>query len=167
MNALFNDYFIKKTPNAVSIRGKIAYQGLEKFGSKLMMGMFYLFLPLVPYYWPLTVPNAIWIKLVLMIALFAVSYKLVNKYVAPFITAMLIVKVDTKAKTLSLPMDKFQTELTAITKLSIIEEQAAKEADEKYYRLKLKLTDGEKVSTFAFTSYNKLDEILTVIKNGL
>ncbi|HVF69917.1 MAG TPA: hypothetical protein VNA13_05125, partial [Xanthomonadales bacterium] len=65
------------------------------------------------------------------------------------------------------PLDNFETNLSAIREISIIEDVYQNENKEfMKYRLKFILPDGEKSSLFAFTTYGRAQEIVELIKNS-
>ena len=94
-----------------------------------------------------------------MVAVFLVS----KKYVAAFFTHP-VLEIDRTKGILISHLDAFQTNLSDIKDIAIIEE-AIQEGDKKdtWYRLRFVLQDAEKLTPFAFTSYEKTHEIADII----
>jgi hypothetical protein len=64
-------------------------------------------------------------------------------------------------------LDMFQTELTNIKEVSVLEEEYAKEGSTlNRYRLEYTLLDGKKKSSFAFTSATKAEALIKLIRTA-
>jgi hypothetical protein len=154
----FTDYLVFEHENEVTIKGVLIFSGFEKFGIYFL----YLFVPLIIYYIPLRGPFLVLIKLILMIIAFVITRKIINRYFA-----IKILEINKKQMELKSALDDFTVKNTDIKEVSIVEDAQQKEGKELMkYRLRFVLADGEKSSVFAFTSYNKAQELAKLIKTS-
>ena len=166
-NTVFADYIIKNKGDKITIKANLTYKGLEKFGISYASAI--LLTLIINAYIPLSRTSSnliVTAKFLLVIIIFILS-KILLKKLFKQILAVPILEIDKGKKTLLSTIDKFKTDLSQMKDVSIVEEDSVEEnTEELKYCLKFILPDGEKTSIFAFTSYNKLREILNLIKKS-
>lgn len=119
-------------------------------------------MPLIIYYISIRGSVAIVAKLFLMV----LTYVLARKFLFR-IFAVKLFEINKDSKEIKNFQDGFKTKLSNIQEMSVVEEVLQSgEGEIMQYRLRFVLPDGEKTSTFALTSYNKVEEMITLIKNA-
>ncbi len=162
MDQVFDDCIVLGNKNKVTVKARLLHTGLGKFG--------YWVLFLIPlafvYYFPIdNIPYsvAIVIKVILMGILLFATHKLLI-----YVMSNTIITIDKEKKMLKSDLDNFTTNVGDIKEVSVIEEQPQESgAKDNLYRIKFILAEGEKTSSFAFSTYNKAKKVLDVIKDAI
>lgn len=154
----FTKYLMRENKDRIIFRGILQFKGLEQIGIYFS----YLIGPLIIYYLPVSGGLFTIIKLLFMLLAFVITRRIVTT-----LLSIKILEINKIEKELKFPLDNFETNLSAIRELSIIEDVYQKDNNEfMRYRLKFILPDGEKSSVFAFTAYGKAQEIIELIKKS-
>lgn len=157
--ATFEKFIVKTKKSTLFIRAEPKRRLDEKIGA---FGIFLLPLLILRLFLPM--PDSEWSILVALVAAFILFMKF-----RIYILGVNVVKIDKQKKLLTeFSLDKFQAELSDIKELSIVEQAyvGGNEEEIKLYRLQYVLHDGERTSGFAFTSFNKAEEVLKIIKSA-
>lgn len=163
--ATYGNFVVMKKGERVTFRGKLAYQGLESFGN-----MFIYIIPaivvmslasyLLAYVTPLEPQVRFNILLIVFFLSIYPGIKAVNYY---FTQAILM--IDLSKRIISeLGADTFEAAMADIKDITVLEEKIGG-GEQKVYRLQYSLVDGKKTSGFAFTSFNKAEELINVLKS--
>ena len=160
-NALFSDYATSSKSEKLVVKGNPVSHGFQN----TVIFFLTMWLPVILWYMPPTNNAPFWVyvfKAITIPMAFYLSWIFSRRFVKALFTTYPILEIHNK--TLLSNLDKFHTGLEDIQKFMIIEETVSEK--EVRYRLKLEMKEGEKTLPFAFTSYNKLDEILNLIKKA-
>jgi hypothetical protein len=157
---IFDEYSVSSDGTKITIKAKPVFNGIEKVGYYFI----YLIPAIVIYYTPFHSPTLqIWGTILLKVALMAIIFILTKPLIKRLFFKALFV-IDREKNTLKSELDNDTFALSEVKEIAIIEDQL-KKSDEKFYKLQFHLSEGEKASPFAFTTYNHVKEILDVIKD--
>lgn len=165
MSGVFEDSYITNKNSKTTIRGKIAYQGVESLGNLVFQAVFYAFPALIIYYFPVFRPTDIYIKIVLIPIVIILTWLLLHKFFQEHIQSVPLIVIDKSNNLLASVQDKSETKLSEIKKLDIIEE--ATENGNTLYKLHFKLDNGEKTSKFAFLSFSTAERAVNEINKAI
>src|SRR6185437_11408255 len=157
-NLLFTDYVVKKNTRKTTIKAIPLRKALENVGIYIL----YLVPPVIIYYLLGTFISFV-VNIVIFIVVFIISRKFLSKL---FSFPLLI--LDSEKHILTSIVDKFTTDYKEIQAISLVEDVIKEGTNETIlYRLRFTLHDGEKITSFAFTSYDKLYKMLEGINQQL
>lgn len=149
----------------VTIKGKLAYQGLESFGNMLMYVIpAFVVTSLVSYSLPYVVRLDPTVTFYILLVVFFLAIYPGIKAVNYYFTQVILLLDVSKGTISELGSDTFEAALGDITEITVLEEKVSG-GEQKVYRLQYSLVDGKKTSGFAFTSFNKAEELITVLKS--
>lgn len=146
--------------NKSTVRGVLAYQGLESVGHTSM----YILPPVIVYFmFPhIGLGNVdLYVRIAAMIITFIVSIKIINRY---FVQQPLLFLDKDEGTLTEFGPEIFEVKIEEIKDVVVWEETRADGMSTKLYRLEYVLPDGKKTSGFAFTSFNKAEELIKTLK---
>lgn len=155
---LFDEYFITENDKQLTLKALAKFNGFEKFG------FYILYLIPAPFIWYIPIVNKEFalliaiIKILLIILLIIVFRPLIRK-----ILSNKLLVLDKEKKVLKSILDNDSIKLSEIKEIEILEEKLLQN-DNTFYKLKFKLSDGDKTSNFAFTRHDRAKEIKDIIK---
>jgi len=157
---IFTDYIVVKKKGRIFVRGTLTYTNLERSGAVFSYWVVPFLTLFIPLPFDKLTPLVAFIKLLIII----ITFLLVKPYVDRLLTKSFL-EIDKKRKIFESKIDNFKTDLSQIKEIEITEE-SNEDQDGEYmlYLLKFHLQNGEKTSAFAFTTYNKLEQLLKIIK---
>lgn len=158
--ATYTSFIVRKQKDTLKIKADHVRGGFETLG---VFGLFLFPLLLLYLYAP---PGNV--KGIIFVLSFPVAYLLMWKFES-YVLGVPIIDVNTKTKKLKeLGLNKFQVEIADIKKIAVVEEMHGEgELENKLYRLRYELPDGDKTSDFAFTSFDKAEGVLKVINSTI
>jgi hypothetical protein len=156
---LFESYLTITSPSKVVIKAGLAYRGLEKFG--------YPFIALIPssiiWFIDFSLPDPV--QWPLRITLMVLAYFITRKFVHRYLSRTILILDKTKHVFKS-DLDAFEVPFTDIKDVLTEEVKTQSSGKENTsYSLKYLTPNGTKSSAFAFTSYNNVNELASVIMN--